>query len=375
MPSLFISYRREDSAGFAGRLADALERDFPAEQVFRDVDDIRPGEDFVRAIEDRLAAVDVMLVLIGPGWLEASRDGQRRLEAADDFVRLEVRTALALGKSVIPLLVGGARMPIETDLPEDIRPLARRQAFVLLDAGWQADVERLRAALLPLLPPRPTVRRRWHTWAMVLAAVLGISLGLFALTQRSRPIVPPPTPAPVQQAPEDSLTSSAEPGTIPVYVAPAQQSKAAVTPSASPPAHRVPRTAQPPDDRAAALAPVPARSSAEHALAGRWQASVRYDWGDIHPEVFEFEVVDGEIIGVASYLRLPRPIRAGEASGDRLSFTTQSQEMLGSQDAILTVTNRYRGTLEGDMSRFTLETSGGHSTHPQIQFVARRAPP
>ncbi|MFN3594691.1 MAG: hypothetical protein ACK4TK_08420, partial [Thiobacillaceae bacterium] len=62
-------------------------------------------------------------------------------------------------------------------------------------------------------------------------------------------------------------------------------------------------------------------------------------------------------------------------SGDRLSFTTQSQEMLGSQDAILTVTNRYRGTLEGDMSRFTLETSGGHSTHPQIQFVARRAPP
>lgn len=375
MPSIFISYRREDSAGFAGRLADALERDFPAEQVFRDVDDIRPGEDFVRAIEDRLAAVDVVLVLIGPHWLEASRDGQRRLEAADDFVRLEVRTALALGKPVIPLLVGGARMPAETDLPEDIRPLARRQAFVLSDAGWRADVERLRAALLPLLPPRPTVRRRWHAWAMGLAAVLALSLGLFALTQRSTPIVPPPAPVPVQQAPEDGVTPSAEPGTIPLDVAPATQPKTAVAPSAPPPAHRVPRTAQPPDDRAAVLAPVPAPASAEHALAGRWQASVRYDWGDVHPEVFEFEVVGGEITGVASYLRLPRPIRAGEVSGDRLSFTTQSQEMLGSQDAIRTVTHRYRGTLEGDTIRFTLETSGGYSAHPPVQFIAHRRQP
>lgn len=376
MPSLFISYRREDSAGFAGRLADALERDFPAEQVFRDVDDIRPGEDFVRAIEDRLAAVDVMLVLIGPRWLEASRDGRRRLEAADDFVRLEVRTALALGKPVIPLLVGVACMPAEADLPEDIRPLARRQAFVLSDAGWRTDVERLRAALLPLLQPRPTVRRRWHAWASGLAAALGISLGLFALTQRSTPIVPPSAPAPARQAPEDSVGPSADLRTTPSDVAPATKSKVPATPAAPPPARRVPRTVQPlGDDGVDVPAPVPARAAAEHALAGRWRASVRYDWGDVHPEVFEFEVVDGEITGVASYLRLPRPIRAGEVSGERLSFTTQSQEMLGSQDASRTVTHRYRGTLEGDTIRFTLETSGGYSAHSPIQFIAHRKQP
>lgn len=101
---------------------------------------------------------------------------------------------------------------------------------------------------------------------------------------------------------------------------------------------------------------------------------MRYDWGDVHPEVFAFEVAAGEITGVASYLRLPRTNRAGEVRGGRLSFSTESQEMLGSQDAIRTVTHHYHGTLEGDTIRFTLETSGGHSMHPPIQFVAHRAP-
>ncbi len=78
---------------------------------------------------------------------------------------------------------------------------------------------------------------------------------------------------------------------------------------------------------------------------------------------------------LARDLRLPRPIRAGEVSGDRLSFTTQSQETLGSRDALRTLIYRYRGTLEGDMIRFTLETSGGHSALPPIQFVAHRKQP
>ena len=87
MARIFLSYRRDDSAGFAGRLADAMESEFGAGSVFRDVDDIRPGEDFVQAIESHLRDVGAVLVMIGPRWLDAGADGRRRLDDADDFVR------------------------------------------------------------------------------------------------------------------------------------------------------------------------------------------------------------------------------------------------------------------------------------------------
>ena len=128
--AFFLSYRRDDSAGFAGRLADALEHAFGPGSVFRDVDDIGPGEDFIHTIESQLRDVGAVLVMIGPHWLAAGADGQRRLDAKDDFVHLEIQLTLASGKPLIPLLVGGARMPVEADLP----PLARRQAVVLSDA-------------------------------------------------------------------------------------------------------------------------------------------------------------------------------------------------------------------------------------------------
>ena len=95
MPSVFISYRRDDSAGFAGRLADALEQRLGAGAVFRDVDDIQPGADFEAVIARGLDQVRAVLVVIGPGWLDAAVDGQRRLDRADDFVRREVEQALA----------------------------------------------------------------------------------------------------------------------------------------------------------------------------------------------------------------------------------------------------------------------------------------
>ena len=108
MSGIFLSYRREDSAGFAGRLADRLEAEFAAGSVFRDVDDIRPGEDFQSAIDSQLQAVDAVLVMIGPRWLEARAKYGRRLDDAADLVRVEVATALASGKPVIPVLVSGA---------------------------------------------------------------------------------------------------------------------------------------------------------------------------------------------------------------------------------------------------------------------------
>ena len=102
MARIFLSYRRDDSAGFAGRLADALEAEFGVGSVFRDVDDIQPGEDFAQAIQFQLRESGAVLVMIGPFWL----NGRRRLDDPGDFVRQEIETALESKKPLIPLLVG-----------------------------------------------------------------------------------------------------------------------------------------------------------------------------------------------------------------------------------------------------------------------------
>jgi hypothetical protein len=145
MAGTFISYRREDAAGYAGRLRESLERRLGAARVFRDVDTLRPGQDFVQAIESRLADCRVMLAVIGREWVDA-RDiaGDRRLDEPNDFVRLEITAALARPSVlVIPVLVEGVSMPSATSLPEPLKPLARRQAVSLRDETWDADVGRL----------------------------------------------------------------------------------------------------------------------------------------------------------------------------------------------------------------------------------------
>ncbi|ENO85354.1 toll/interleukin-1 receptor domain-containing protein [Thauera linaloolentis] len=168
VPSVFVSYRRDDSAGFAGRLTDALEQRLGVGSVFRDVDDIRPGADFEAAIEHGLQRVRAVLVVIGPGWLAASRDGERRLDRADDYVRREIECALMSGKPVVPVLVGGAAMPAAHALPPSLRGLAKRHALSLTDASWPADLQRLHAVLAQWLGDGPAPRRR--RWAGVVAA-------------------------------------------------------------------------------------------------------------------------------------------------------------------------------------------------------------
>src|SRR6478672_4528343 len=108
MGGIFISYRREDSGPYAGRLRDALSHHFGAEQVFRDIDRINPGERFPRVIEQEVGSCDALLALIGPTWL-AVRDeaARRRLDNPEDYVRLEIATALARSNVlVIPVLIG-----------------------------------------------------------------------------------------------------------------------------------------------------------------------------------------------------------------------------------------------------------------------------
>lgn len=145
MAATFISYRREDAAGYAGRLRESLERRLGNERVFRDVDTLRPGDDFVRAIDSRLAECRVVLVVIGREWLDArTADGARRLDDAGDFVRLEVIAALARPTVlVVPVLVEGMTMPPSAALPGPLRPLARRHAVSVRDETWNADIDRL----------------------------------------------------------------------------------------------------------------------------------------------------------------------------------------------------------------------------------------
>jgi hypothetical protein len=289
MAGLFISYRREDLPGFAGRLADALEAVFGAENVFRDIEDIRPGDDFVEVIERQLREVDALLVVIGPSWLTANRDGVRRLDEADDFVRQEIHAGLESGKPVLPVLIGGGIMPAETDLPLDIRRLARRQA-VVLSARRRGTARRSR--LIGLI-------------GLIVVAAIALLAAKWLL------------------------------GWVPLTDAPSDHARLATQ------------------------------------LNGRWRAEIRYDWGESHPEVFEFAVDNGEVHGTASYLRVARTIEEGHLQAERLVFVTHSREMQ-SDGPGREVTHRYRGKVVGTELHVVLESTGGSSQHSPVDFIAVR---
>ena len=141
---IFISYRRADTRGYAGWLEHCLEESLDPEHVFRDMVDLRAGEDFMAAIKRFIRQCDVVLCLIGPQWVAArGGDGQPRLEAEDDPVRIELETAFRMGRRVIPVLVEDAQMPAVTDLPGSLGELCSINAFRLSDARWKLDVEQL----------------------------------------------------------------------------------------------------------------------------------------------------------------------------------------------------------------------------------------
>ena len=147
-PKIFISYRRDDAPGSTGRLYDRLAETFTTDNVFIDVDAILPGVDFVQALDNALKDCDVLLAIIGKNWLEArGSDGQRRLEDPEDFVRIEIATALGHDIRVIPVLVDGAEIPSATDLPDMLQPLTRRHAVELSHRRFAADTDLLVRAL------------------------------------------------------------------------------------------------------------------------------------------------------------------------------------------------------------------------------------
>jgi hypothetical protein len=190
--AIFISYRRDDSEGEAGRLYDDLIRVFGTQNVFMDVSDIHPGKDFRRAIDDNVAQCAVLLAVIGPSWTTVKDDsGTRRLDLPNDFVRLEITSALARGIDVIPVLVHGARMPAPAELPEALQNLAFRNCVELTHTRWNSDVELLSRALRDYVEhgkevPTVVIRRS------ILGTPTVETAAVQAAAQPTAPAQPPP---------------------------------------------------------------------------------------------------------------------------------------------------------------------------------------
>ncbi len=184
MSGIFISYRREETAAYAGRLRDRLIQEFGEDQVFMDVDTIELGVDFTQVIENAVSDVDVLLCIMGPDWASLSDDsGRRRLDDPADFVRLEVSSALERDIRIIPVLVKSARMPGVDELPSELSALVKRNALQLGDVRFHADVDVLIRSLRRLLDERPGTREhrgskstpilKWLAISVVLILVAG----------------------------------------------------------------------------------------------------------------------------------------------------------------------------------------------------------
>jgi hypothetical protein len=271
MSGIFISYRRDDSRHAAGRLGDDLAAVFGPARIFRDVESIDPGVDFEVALEHALKGCAVMLVVIGPRWLSITdKDGRRRLDQPGDWIRTEVARALARQVRLIPVMLEDTPLPDAALLPEDLRPLVRRQSLPLSDARWRGDLQRLvetleripglervaspppAAAPVPSPAPAPTSKKPLFTGiAIGVGGLLGLSLLL------ADPPAPAPSPAPV---PEQALAPAASPSPAP-SPAPSPTPSPAPAPKPAPPA---PAQALMPPDQLQAIA--------QRVLQGRWQA-------------------------------------------------------------------------------------------------------
>ncbi len=300
--NIFINYRREDSAGHAGRLFDSLSCHFPG-RLFMDVDTLAPGVDFVDAIEKAVGSCEVLLVVIGREWLTIKNAaGIRRIDDHTDFVRLEVETALARNIRVIPVLVQETPMPRPEELPPTLARLARRNAIELSDARWAYDANRLAQTIQEILgetalpPPPPSPPRRQQppppalvekttgqrSWALLLGVLISVSVvALASAGWISRRNNVPAGELTAQNAIRSAIPPSNEASAMPTDVPgggadvqtatnPAGLQKAAVQPPPPAPVVRrqeVPKPASPPASF------YPAYPAASPATAGPEEAS------------------------------------------------------------------------------------------------------
>jgi hypothetical protein len=187
---LFLSYRRGDTQHFTGRLAERLRHAGGITEIFLDTDSIGGGEKFAQRIHGSLAQSDLCLVIIGPGWLGLSPGRPPRIMDADDFVRLEVREALATGHRVLPVLCDDAAMPPADQLPADLQPLAGLNAVSIRHTAFERDVAYLLDAIFERRPPgvlgeyfrrHPLLRAATEALAGAAAAFVLLTLALTLL--------------------------------------------------------------------------------------------------------------------------------------------------------------------------------------------------
>jgi hypothetical protein len=186
--NIFISYRREDAAGHAGRLCDRLTARFGNARVFMDLQDIAPGQNFARSIDDTMAACKCVVVVIGPRWLESLH---KRPQGAEDFVQHEIGAALRRDITIIPVLVGGARMPTAEQLPPALAALSYRNAVEVRDERFDDDVARLADAIGAHVGGDAGFSGLRHsTRARAVAAVLVMAglIGAFVAWRTLRPV-------------------------------------------------------------------------------------------------------------------------------------------------------------------------------------------
>jgi TIR domain len=199
---VFVSYRRGDAAGHAGRLHDELVARLGPGAVFQDVASIAPGERFLDTIDRSIGQCDVVLAVIGRRWTEAEPGtGRSRLHDPQDVVRRELEAALRTGRRLVPVLVDRAALPHPEELPPDLRPLLERNAIELRDDAWSADLRRLTTTLG--LPDAPVRRRlRWPLLvaaALVVAVVVGIVIAVRPPVGNTDAAAPPPAAPPTAE--------------------------------------------------------------------------------------------------------------------------------------------------------------------------------
>ncbi len=321
MPGIFVSYRREDSAPYAGRLYDRLSRHFGANHVFMDVDDIAPGADFAAQINTKIASCDAFIAVIGKNWLAArGSDGRLRLTDPADIVALELASALRRGILVIPVLVHGAVMPKPEQLREDLRALARKNAVVLHDDDFQRDADVVIKALEELAalrkkaetPEQAAFRKRRERllkrlWWKAPAILLLVSFAVWWELRQEQS---------------------------------ANRRSPVVTPEIS-------KLAQ--------------------SVAGVWQGEVTYSWGAKYFEQFFFQPEGSRLYGTASFLGHKKGIEDGSIDADGLSFSLRYEEVSG--NVVRSRINRYRGKLAGDEIRLRIQDDKGGTP---VEFVMKK---
>lgn len=195
---IFISYRRDDSAGYARAIYDHFVQHFSKERVFMDVDAIEPGHPFDEAIERAVGQCEVLLAMIGRRWLDQQASTSPRINDPKDYVRLEIAAALSRNIRVVPVLLDGANMPTEEELPEPLRALAQRNAIEVSNSRFKSDVERLIAAVSKALgepvarapmrnPHGRTSTLYWTIGALAAGALSLIIYFQFPSYDRNRP--------------------------------------------------------------------------------------------------------------------------------------------------------------------------------------------